>query len=221
VSYYPVFLKLSQRPCLVIGGGEVAARKVDGLLRAGAQVTVIAPHVEARLRRWADDREIRYRPRAYERGDLHGNDLVIAATDDPEVNRQIATEARDCRALLNVVDEPELCTFIAPAILERGELQVAVATSGAAPALAARLRDGLCEVIGPEYAAVVRVLKGVRRRLREDGLSATDRRRILRDLATSDLPERVRSADPGAVDRLLGEIVGPGTTLAVLDVALD
>lgn len=206
---------------MVIGGGEVAARKVEGLLRCGARVSVIALELTESLRKLAETHEIRHRARAYERGDLRGSHLVIAATDNEAVNREIAAEAEELGVLLNVVNVPELCSFIAPAVLERGDLQVAVSTAGAAPSLAARVRDRLSEVVGSEYAVVVRVVKAVRERLRHDGRPVLDRERILKELAASRLPEQVREQDREGIDRLLGAIVGRGVTLAKLGVSLD
>ena len=206
---------------MVIGGGEVAARKVEGLLRCGARVSVIALELTESLRKLAETHEIKHRARAYERGDLRGSHLVIAATDNEAVNREIAAEAEELDALLNVVNVPELCTFIAPAVLERGGLQVAVSTAGAAPSLAANVRDRLSEVVGPEYAAVVRVVKAVRELLRREGRAVPERERILKELAASSLPEQVRGRDCEGIDRLLGEIVGGGVTLANLGVSLD
>lgn len=216
MAYYPVFLNLSGQRCLVVGGGAVAQRKVEGLLRAGAEVRVIAPELSQALRRLAEERRIEHAARAYQPGDLSGAFLVIAATDDEDVNRSVAAEAREVGTLVNVVDEPELCSFIAPAVLQRGELQVAVSTAGAAPALGARLRDRLSEAIGPEYELVVVLLRSARALLRSERRPNRERRRILRALAASDLPERLRSGDHEGIDRLLAQTLGPGVTLARL-----
>lgn len=184
-------------------------------------MTVIAPELKGWLRTCAEAHEITHCARAYRRGDLRGSFLVIAATDDENANRQIAAEAEERGILLNVVNVPELCSFILPAILERGGLQVAVSTGGAAPALAVKVRDRLSEVVGAEYETVVQVVKAVRNMVRREGRPVADRERIVKDLAASGLPDCVRSRDREGIDRLLGEIVGRGLTLAQLGVSLD
>ncbi|MGH7896847.1 MAG: precorrin-2 dehydrogenase/sirohydrochlorin ferrochelatase family protein, partial [Candidatus Binatia bacterium] len=151
MSYYPAFLHLEGRPCLVVGGGEVAASKIAGLLRAGAEVTVVAPEIDESVRRQVTVGRVVYHERRYREGDLRGMRLAVAATDDPATNRRVAADAEREGILLNVVDAPALSTFIAPAVLERGALQIAVSTSGTAPAFASGLRDRLGDQIGPEY----------------------------------------------------------------------
>ncbi|MGH7823268.1 MAG: precorrin-2 dehydrogenase/sirohydrochlorin ferrochelatase family protein, partial [Candidatus Binatia bacterium] len=221
VSYYGVFLDLDGRSCAVVGGGEVAARKVEALLRAGARIRVIAPQAMPGLAARIEAGEVAHEARSFRAGDLRGVFLAIAATDDEALNRAVAAEARALCVLVNVVDAPELSSFIAPALLERGDLQVAVSTSGAAPALAAGLRDRIAGEIGPEYAAVLRLLRRVRERLREERRPAPERQRILRELAASDLPERVRARDVLGVDHLLRRAVGPEATLDRLGIAFD
>jgi precorrin-2 dehydrogenase/sirohydrochlorin ferrochelatase len=221
VSYYPVFLDLEGRRAVVIGGGTIAERKVERLRRAGARLTVVAPEVTPGLADLARRGEIDWQPRRHRSGDLRGASLAIAATDDADAQRAVAAEAGDLGIPVNVVDVPELSTFIAPAILERGDLQIAVSTSGAAPALAARLRDRIGESLGPELDVVVEILGRVRRRLRGEARPAAERQRILKELAASDLPERVRLRDRRAIDRLLVDLGGSDMTLERLGVAID
>ncbi|HXH84952.1 MAG TPA: bifunctional precorrin-2 dehydrogenase/sirohydrochlorin ferrochelatase, partial [Candidatus Tectomicrobia bacterium] len=138
---YPVCLRLTGRPCVVIGGGAVAERKVDGLLAAGAAVTIVSPLVTPRLARWAADGWIRHVRRAYRVGDLRGHRLAFVATDDGAVTAAVAAEARARGVWVNAADEPAHCDFALPAVLRRGALAVAVGTGGASPALAAVVRD--------------------------------------------------------------------------------
>ena len=145
VSYYPVFLDLRGRPCLVVGGGAVAHAKIVGLLRAGATVTVVARTVVEAIEAFAARGEVTIVSRPYASEDIRGFGLVVAATDQPEVNRRVAGDARSANALVNVVDAPEISRFIAPAVLERGDLQVAVSTSGVSPAFAAFVRDRVAD----------------------------------------------------------------------------
>lgn len=160
--YYPIFLNLERRLCVVVGGGPVAERKVLGLLDSGARVKVISPEVTGALRRLTEDGTISYIPRGYAEGDLKGAFLVIAASDAPEVNTSVWEEASGLGILVNVADLPKQCNFILPSVLRRGGLTLAISTGGASPALAKKLRTDLEAQIGPEYSALVDVLDHLR-----------------------------------------------------------
>ena len=149
---YPVFLDLAGVPVLVVGGGPVALRKVLGLVKAGAAVTVIAPDVVDGV---AEIATVEQRP--YATGDLTGFQLVVSATNDPTVNAKVAADARDAGIFINSADDPDNCTFILPAIARRGPITVAISTGGASPALAGRLRDEIAAghlTAAAEHAAV-------------------------------------------------------------------
>ncbi len=163
VQTYPINLVgLGQQRCVVVGGGQVALRKVEGLLAAGAQVVVVAPQLDARLRLLAEADGVAVRARAFEPGDLDGTFLVVAATDDPDVNRAVSAEALRRGLLVNVVDDSEASNFIVPAVVRRGELVIAVSTGGASPALARRVREALELQFGPEYVELVNLLAELR-----------------------------------------------------------
>ncbi len=160
---YPLnLINLSARKAVVIGGGTVALRKVEGLLAAGAQVTVISPALTDGMAVLHAEGRITVIPRAYQEGDLDGAWLVVAATDDATVNRAVYAEAERRGCLVNVVDDPEHSNFIVPAVVRRGEVTVAVSTGGSSPALARRLRERLAEVIGPEYGELAALLAELR-----------------------------------------------------------
>ena len=159
VVLYPIFLDLSGRRCVVVGGGEVASRKARKLLQARAEVVVISPEIKAELESVAV--EIHRRP--YKEGDLDGAYLAFAATDSREVNAAVAREAKERGIPVNVADEPSEGDFAAPSVLRRGGLQVAVSTGGASPALARRIKDELEESFGPEWAGLVEELHAARR----------------------------------------------------------
>ncbi|MBI5565093.1 MAG: bifunctional precorrin-2 dehydrogenase/sirohydrochlorin ferrochelatase [Chloroflexi bacterium] len=160
---YPICLiGLEQRQVVVIGGGNVAARKVLGLLSAGACVKVVAPVLAPALCALAAADSIEALEREYRPGDLGDAGLVIAATNDPAVNQRVWAEARQCGCLINVVDDPAHSNFIVPAVVQRGELNIAITTGGASPALARRLRERIEEQIGPEYADLADVLAQTR-----------------------------------------------------------
>jgi precorrin-2 dehydrogenase/sirohydrochlorin ferrochelatase len=218
VQYYPAYLELRGKPCVVIGGGEIAERKVTSLLDAGARVTVVSPTLTAGIAALADTHEILHHPRAYRRGDLAAAWLAFAATDDEAVHAAIAAEAAEARVFLNVVDRPKLCSFIVPAIVERTPVTVAVSTGGSSPALAKRLARELDGVVGPEWGLAARVLGTLRARLSGD---PARRARIFSTLADTPLLEALRDGDAASVDRLLSEHVGMTTTLADLGLALD
>jgi precorrin-2 dehydrogenase/sirohydrochlorin ferrochelatase len=140
MSLFPIFLKLTARPCIVIGAGHLAESKIESLQTANAQITVIAPQASDRILDWAASGELQFRQRAYQQGDLTGNFLVVAATNDPAVNRAVFAEATEKGVLCNAVDDPPFCDFYFPSVVRRGDLQIAISTSGASPALAQRLR---------------------------------------------------------------------------------
>jgi precorrin-2 dehydrogenase/sirohydrochlorin ferrochelatase len=140
MSLFPMFVKLAARRCVVVGAGAIAESKIESLLQAEAQVTVIAPAALPRVRAWADGGEIRWEQREYRSGDLTGAFLVVAATATAAVNRAVFAEAGERGVLCNAVDDPPFCDFYFPSVVRRGELQIAISTAGESPALAQRLR---------------------------------------------------------------------------------
>ena len=154
-DYFPAFLDLRGRRCLVVGGGAVASRKVHGLLECGARVGVVSPALVPALARLAASGRIEHRARAFRKVDARGCVLVIAATGVAAVDDAVAEAARRHGALVNAVDRPARCDFIYGSVLRRGELQIAVSTGGRAPALAREIRRRLEPVVGAEYAALV------------------------------------------------------------------
>ena len=160
--YYPIFVDLRGRRCVVIGGGLIAQRKTAMLLRCGGDVTVISPELTRRLQRDARRGRIRHLARRFRRGDLRGAWLACAATDDKRVNQAVWTEANRRRLPVNVVDQPALCSFIAPSIVRQGDLTIAISTAGGSPALSKYLRRQLTRSIGPDYRRMLDLLKGLR-----------------------------------------------------------
>jgi len=170
VAYYPVSLNIRGRRCVVVGGGEVALRKVKVLLEHGADVVVISPDLCPELARLAESGKINGRKRAYETGDLAGAFLVIAATDDAVINRQVAGEARSKSFLVNVVDDAENSDFIVPSYLRRDGLTIAVSTAGQSPALARKIRTRLEKEITDQYGALTRLIAEVRAEIKREGI---------------------------------------------------
>lgn len=140
MSLFPIFLKLAARRCIVIGGGAIAESKIESLQAAEANITVISPMVTERIANFAAAGEIEWLRREYAAGDLAGHFLVVAATDNPATNRAVFQEARERDVLCNAVDDPPFCDFYFPSVVRRGDLQIAISTAGASPALAQQLR---------------------------------------------------------------------------------
>jgi siroheme synthase-like protein len=170
-AYYPVFLDLADRPCLVVGGGPVAEGKVVGLLAAGARVTVVSPTVTARLAGWAAEGRLVHLAREYRPGDVDGCRLALVATDDAAVTRAVAADGCARGVWVNAADEPSRCDFILPAVIRRGRLVVAVSTGGASPAAARAIREELEGYLTEEHAALVELAAEAREDLRRRGVS--------------------------------------------------
>jgi len=158
-EFFPVFLNLKDKLCIVVGGGKVAERKVENLLTAQAKVKVISPEVTLKLKKLAEEGKIEWEKRIYKKGDLNSAWLVIAATNNPEIQKEIFKEAEEKRIFCNVVDVPELCSFIVPSTIRRGLLTIAISTSGVSPAVARRLRETLEQIIGEEYTLYLKLMK--------------------------------------------------------------
>ena len=168
---YPIVLDLTGRPCLVVGGGAIAERKVAGLVEAGARVTVVSPSLPRALLRLATEAPLRWRPREYAAGDAAGFILVMVATDDRAVNAAVATECRERGIWVNCADDPARCDFILPSVLRRGPVTVAVSTGGASPAMARLVREELDALLPWVIAPLTEVVAEVRRAVRESGIS--------------------------------------------------
>ena len=173
MGYYPVLLDLAGRRCVMVGGGIIAGRRVDGLLTAGASVTVISPRLTRTLAALAAEGRIDHEAREYRDGDLDGADLAFVATDAGEVNAAVAREARARGVWINAADDPARCTFILPALVRRGDLTVAVATGGSSPALARAIREELETYLTDDYATLAVIAAEARREVRAAGRPVT------------------------------------------------
>jgi siroheme synthase-like protein len=208
MDYYPVYLNLRGRPCVVVGGGAIAEGKVAGLLEAGARVRVIAPKLTPALAEWARAGRLEHQERAYAVGDLAGAFLVIAATDEPSVNEQVWTEGEALRLLVNVVDDTPHCNFIAPAVVRQGDLAVAISTSGKAPALAVRLKEQIQALIGPEHARFLELAASLREPLAERTPDFAARRALWYQLVDSDVLALLRDGEEEQARKRMAEIMG-------------
>jgi siroheme synthase-like protein len=208
MDYYPIFLNLQNRLCVVIGGGKVAEGKVNGLLAAAARVRLVAPALTPALEQLALAGRIEHLTRVYRPGDLAGAFLAISATDERAVNEQVWQEANARNLLVNVVDDTPHCNFIAPSILRQGDLAIAISTSGKAPALAVRLREQIAPLVGPEHARFLELAGSLRERLAAQSPSFAERRALWYQLVDSDVIELLRRGDETAARARMEEIMG-------------
>ncbi|HEX4999355.1 MAG TPA: bifunctional precorrin-2 dehydrogenase/sirohydrochlorin ferrochelatase [Terriglobia bacterium] len=200
--YYPVFINLQGRSTLVVGGGAVAERKVETLVEAGARVTVVAPEATPRLLEWSAAGTVTLKLKPFEDSDVDGHWLVVAATDDPATQQAAHASGARRHVLVNVVDQPDLCDFIVPSIARRGDVVVAVSTSGQSPALAAALRARIEGMLPDDVARVARVLGSLREEARCRLADAEERKRAFERVIASGILDWIREYDDaGALTR--------------------
>jgi precorrin-2 dehydrogenase / sirohydrochlorin ferrochelatase len=187
MSLFPMFVKLHDRLCVVVGGGHIAESKIAGLLTAEAKVRVIAPEVTESLAAQAREGQIEWLRKAFDPADLNGAYLVVAATSATEVNHQVFGEAEARGILCNAVDDPDYCHFYYPSVLRRGALQIAISTEGLSPALAQRLRRDLELQFGPEYGLWLNWLGAARKYWRAQKHDPVETRQLLHQLASQEM----------------------------------
>ncbi len=195
MTLFPMFVKLEGRSCLVVGAGTVGEPKINSLLEAGASVRVVALRATAPVAEWAQAGAITWEAREFNSADLDGTFLVIAATSSRDVNAAIFDEARRRNILCNVVDDPEHCDFYYPAVVRRGDLQLAISTNGHSPALAQRIRRELEIQFGPEYGEWLEELGRTRQRLFASKIDPEVRRQLLHQLASREAFEKAQAAE--------------------------
>jgi precorrin-2 dehydrogenase len=184
MSLFPLFLKLEGRLCLVVGAGSIAESKISSLLAAEASIRVVAPQATETVLHWARQNMITWYRREFLPGDLNGVFMVVGATSSGEVNVEIFREAQQRKVLCNVVDDPEHCDFYYPAVVRRGDLQIAISTAGRSPALAQRLRCELETQFGPEYGHWLTELGAIRENVLEIEKDPEKRRPLLHEMAS-------------------------------------
>lgn len=188
-KYYPILLNIQDKKCLVVGGGNVAWRKVCSLKDAGARVTVVSPEFCPEMEKETGIERIQQK---YEEGFLNGVLVVVASTDDEEVNKKVYYDAVKMGILVNVVDRPEFCSFIVPATIMRGDLSISISTGGASPALARNIRESLEKQFGDEYGEFAKLLSETRRKILSEISNESIRRDILQCIAGLDMLEIVK-----------------------------
>lgn len=209
-GYYPILLNLRDKSCLVVGGGDVAERKVLGLLQCEASVQVIAKRVTPLIRSLAEEGRVRYSERVFEDQDLVGVFLVITATNDRILNRRVSRLASERGILVNAVDQPEDCSFIVPSVIRRGDLLIALSTSGKSPALARKLREDIEGLFGTEYGAFLDMMGIIRKRVLAMGLSQEENGKIFGALVRSGILTAIRDRDGERVRQELARVLPSG-----------
>ncbi|PKN63175.1 MAG: siroheme synthase [Deltaproteobacteria bacterium HGW-Deltaproteobacteria-15] len=207
MRYYPAFLDLHGKKVLIVGGGAVAQRKIETLFEYGAIIDVAARDLTPALKEFETEGRIRFVGSEFREDQMDRAFLVIAATDDPEMNRKVSLAAGERNIPVNAVDQPSDCTFIVPSILRRGDLVIAISTSGKSPALARRLREQLEGMYGEEYGAYVRLMGKAREIVLSGGFPPERKGDILRELIDSDLLGAIRLGDRSRVASTLERIL--------------
>ncbi len=212
MDYYPIFLDVKDRDCLVAGGGAVGTRKAFGLARAGARVLVVSLGFSDELSNTPFS-AITLKEKEFEASDLDGMSLAFAATDNMQLNAGIRQAAQKKNILCNIADGRDKGDFILPAVVDRGDLLFAVSTCGASPALSRRLRMSLDTQFGPEYGILAALLGRIRTILLEQGHDPKGHRKIFRALLDADLPEKIAAGQTRQIDTVLAKVIGDGFSL--------
>jgi precorrin-2 dehydrogenase/sirohydrochlorin ferrochelatase len=210
MKYYPAYLDIRNRRCLVVGGGGVGTRKVKTLLDCGARVTIISPQASGQLIKLADNEHVSITKRSYQPGDLEGMFLVIGATDDERINRQISRDAEKRGMLCNIADRPEICNFILPSIVHRGDLTISISTAGRSPAMAKKLRQDLEKQYGEEYADFLRLMGAIRQKLLGQAHEPEAHKSLFEQLINHGLLNLIRENRIEKIDSLLQAVLGEG-----------
>jgi len=208
MSYYPILVNLRGQKAVVVGGGKVAERKIQTLLQHAAVVHVVSRDLTGTLQQYVEEGRITYIGDAFQETQLDGAFMVIAATDDPELNRRVSLAAKRQNLLINAVDQPEDCNFIVPSILQRGDLIIAVSTSGKSPALARKIRQELEATFGDEYQSLLVMMGRLRKDVLSLSLSSEENKALFLKLADSGLLTALEKKDWDEVAAILSKAFG-------------
>jgi precorrin-2 dehydrogenase/sirohydrochlorin ferrochelatase len=208
MKYYPVNLDMTNKRCVIVGGGDIAERKVERLLECGAQVTVVSKSLTRVLKARKKTGQMDHIDRDYEAQALDGAFMVIGATDRNDVNERISKDAMARGLLVNIVDDPDRCNFILPSLVQQGDLSIAISTGGKSPALAKKLRKELEKQYGPEYQTLL-VIQGIlRKRILARDQRVADNKAVFEDLVHSDILQAIREKDRGRVNTIIHDLTG-------------
>jgi precorrin-2 dehydrogenase / sirohydrochlorin ferrochelatase len=210
MQYYPIFLDIKGRNCLVVGGGDVGTRKVEMLLKCGALVTVVSMDTTETLTLLSENQRITLLKRAYRSSDLDSRFLVIGATNDEGLNQQLSLDAEKRKLLCNIADRPSACNFVLPAIVQQGDLVLAISTSGKSPAFAKKLRKDLEKQFGKAYAIFLDLMGAIRGRLLLEKHAPEQHKPLFQKIIHSDIIYWIENRQFKEIDRLLFDVLGPG-----------
>ena len=213
MKFYPVCLDISNKKCVVVGGGDVAERKVVRLLECGARVVLVGKTMTPGLREMKDGGNMEHVPADYREEHIEDAFLVIGATDRDDVNQRIYRDSRDRGILVNIVDEPARCNFIVPAVFHREDLLVAVSTGGKSPALAGRLRADMEKEYGPEYGILLDIMGNLRERIIARGGTSAENKRIFESVLDSDILRHIREEKWDRVREIVRDLTGEDVKL--------
>ncbi|MEH0019830.1 MAG: bifunctional precorrin-2 dehydrogenase/sirohydrochlorin ferrochelatase [Desulfobacter sp.] len=211
MKYYPIFLDVQDKTCLVVGGGKVGTRKALGLAKANARVRVVSPGFSPELENNTHP-NICLDNKTFDASDLQGACLVFAATDSSALNAQIRDAARRAGILCNIADGDDKGDFILPSVVSREDLILAVSTCGSSPAMAKRLRRELEAKFGPEYGTALTLMANIRTKLLARGHDPEGHKKVFTALVASGLPELIAAGDQSRIDAVLAEVLGSGFT---------
>ena len=213
MKFYPISLDISNEKCVVVGGGDVAERKIIRLLECGARVVLVGKTITPGLRAMKDEETIEHVPDDYREEHIEGAFLVIGATDRNDVNERIYRDSRSRGILVNVVDEPARCNFIVPAIFRRKDLLIAISTGGKSPALARKLREKMEEKYGPEYGILLDIMGNLRKKIIARGGTSAENKRIFESVLDSDILRHVREEEWDRVREIVRDLTGEDVKL--------
>jgi precorrin-2 dehydrogenase/sirohydrochlorin ferrochelatase len=207
-KYYPVSLDMTDKRCVIIGGGAVAERKAERLSECGAQVVVVSRSLTPVLedRKKADT--IEHIDADYEKKTLRGAFMVIGATDRDDVNAQVSQDALSLGILVNIVDDPDRCNFILPSLLQQGDLSIAISTGGKSPALARKIREELQQQYGPEYESLLTIMGSLRKRVLAQGHASEANKAVFEALVRSDMLQAIRNGNGNLVKKIILDTSG-------------
>ncbi len=208
MKFYPVSLDISDKKCVVIGGGEVAERKIMRLLECGARVVLVGKSIIPGLRAMSEEGVIEHVPCDYSEEHIEGAFLVIGATDRDDVNERIYRDSNSRGILVNIVDEPARCNFIVPAIFRRKDLLIAISTGGKSPALAGRLRKSMEEKYGPEYGILLDIMGNLRKKIIARGGTPEVNKKIFESILDSDILRHIRKEEWDKAGKIVKDLTG-------------
>jgi len=208
MKYYPVYIDISKRKCVVAGGGDVAERKVERLLECGARVVVIGNELTPNLEAMKNEEKISHIPDNYKNDYIEGALLVIGATDRDEINERIYRDSRERGILVNIVDDPAKCDFILPSVFQQGDLSIAISTGGKSPALARNLREELEQHYRHEYRILLNIMGDIREKIISRGEPSDENRKLFESVLNSDILQHIREKNWDEVRKIIHDLVG-------------